>query len=244
MRLQRGPKSQAGEASPGQDPSCGNAPRFGVTRHTAAPGCAFQLAPELRSLSAMCLQSNHSRDERTVDIRRSRPSPSSFSPTGPRKGSPRRPGCRRSALTPVPFGVRAEFTAPYATRYKLSLSGGFLFRAFRSAGVQDALFAGGSVPRPWNTACHQSASRNRPVDVRLRLYHRVPASYQFPLRSSDSYTRLWHRRSHPKSRAMRGGAHAAPPSGHYRTLLQLRDSNASRGSLPRSGAEADRRPPR
>ena len=213
-----------------QDPSCSDAPRFGVTRHTVAPGCTCRLAPELRSLSDMCLQPHRSCDKRTANNRRAQPSPCPCSPTGPRKGPPRRPGYSKSALTPVPRGIRSEFAAPYATGYKLSLSGGFLFRAFRSAELQDVLFGGVFAPRLWNTACHQSASRNRPVGVRLRLYHRVPASYQLPFRSLNSCTRLWHRRRHPNSRAMRGGAHAAPPSGHYRTPLQLRDSNASRRS--------------
>ena len=174
MRLQRGPKSQAGEASPGQNPSCVDAPRFGVTRHTIAPGCACRLAPELRSLSAMCLRPHHSCDGRTANIRRSQPSPCPPSPTGPHKGPPRRPRCRKSALKPVPLGVRAGFTAPYAAGYKLSLSGGFLFRAFRSAGVQNVLFAGVFVPRLWNTTCHRSASRVCPVGCGYRLYHAAP----------------------------------------------------------------------
>ena len=163
VRPQRGPKSQAGEASPGQNPSCVDAPRFEVTRHTIAPGCACRLAPELRSLSAKCLQPHHSCDGRTANIRRSQPSPCPPSPTGPHKGPPWRPRCRKSTLTPVPPGVRAGFIAPYVAGYKLSLSGGFLFRAFRSAGVQNVTFAGVFVPGLWNTTCHQSASRVCPV---------------------------------------------------------------------------------
>ena len=175
MPLQPGPKSQAGDASPGQDSSCSDAPRFGVTRHTVAPGCTCRLAPEFRSLSDMCLQPHRSCDKRTANNRRSQPSPCPFSPTGPRKGPPRRPRCRKSALTPVPLGIRAEFAAPYATGYKSSLSGGLL-RAFRSAGVQNVTFTRVFAPRLWNTTCHRSASRVRPVGVQYRLYHGVHGS--------------------------------------------------------------------
>ena len=61
---------------------------------------------------------------------------------------------------------------------KMALSGDLLYPASKLAGVQNVLSAGAFVPRLWNTTCHQSASRNRPVGVRLHLYQRVPASCQ------------------------------------------------------------------
>ena len=64
-----------------------------------------------------------------------------------------------------------------ATGYKMSLSGGFLLRASRPAGVQNVTFAGVFVPQVWNQHADQSASRRDPVGCRSRLYHRVPAPH-------------------------------------------------------------------
>ena len=58
-----------------------------------------------------------------------------------------------------------------AKRYKMSLSGGLLFRAAEVAGVQNVTFAGVFVPQVWNQHAYQSASRIRPVGARYRLYH-------------------------------------------------------------------------
>ena len=59
----------------------------------------------------------------------------------------------------------------------MSLSGGFLFRAAETAGVQNVTFAGVFVPQVWNQPLRQSASRNHPVGTQLRLCHAVHGSY-------------------------------------------------------------------
>ena len=170
------PGLQAGEASPVQKPSRVDAPRPGMTRHTTAPGCVCRLAPELRSPSGSCLQPHDGCDGRRVAIRRSQPSPCPSPPTGPRDAPPRLSGCRKSALTAVPPEIRTELASPSGAGYKMSFSGGFLFRAAGSTGVQDVLFRGVFVPQGWNRQGHQSASRLRPVGAWLRLCHGVPVS--------------------------------------------------------------------
>ena len=86
-------------------------------------------------------------------------------------------GRAKSAFTPVPSGIQTEIATPNAAGYKLSFSGGFLFRAAGSAGVQSVIFAGVFVPQVWNQQGHQSASRLCPAGVWLRLYHALPASF-------------------------------------------------------------------
>ena len=177
MRPDPAPDLQTDVAGPVRGPSRVDAPHPGMTRHTVTHGCTCRLAAEHSSPSGSCLQHPDDCDGLRGDISRSQPSPCSSPPTSVWKAPTRPSECRKSALTPVLRGIRAEFAAPYVTGYKLSLSGGFLYRASRSAGVQNVLFAGVFVPQVWNTTCHRSASRARPVGARHRLYHAAPVPH-------------------------------------------------------------------
>ena len=228
MRPDPAPDLQTAQAGPARGSSRVAASHPGMTRHAVAPGRACRLKPEPGSPSGSCLQHPDDCDRVRGDIRRSQPSPCPSLPTGARKAPARPSGCRKSSLMPVPRRVRAEFAAPYVTGYKLSLSGGFLFRASRSAGVQNVIFAGVFVPQVWNTTCHRSASSIRPVGCRHRLYHAAPApDAAFCSSCKVLYTSMTSPKA-AKSPCHERGAHAAPPSGHYPTPCRQRDSNASR----------------
>ena len=154
-----------------------------------------------------------------------------FSPASLGKGTP---GCSdgtKSACMPVPLGIRPQLVPAFGTRCKMQLFEVLLFGAARSAGVQNATFAGVFVPQDWNQQAYQSASRICPVEVRLHLYHRVPGSCQLSFRSSNSCTRLRHRRRAPNSRAPKDGACKAPPSAHYFRACCQRDSMTARTTL-------------
>ena len=97
--------------------------------------------------------------------------------------------CGRVPLRPCPPGLIKELVSSLAMGYKLPLSGGVLFRAAGSVGVQNVLFAGVFVPPVWNRQAYQSASRPFPVGARLRLYYGVRGSFhRFDSRCKLMYT--------------------------------------------------------
>ena len=139
--------------------------------------------------------------------------------------------CGRFPFLRCPPRLALELVSSVARRYKMLLSGGFLFRADGATGVQDVPLAGVFVPQVWNQHADQSASRICPVGAWLRLYHGVPGSCQLSFRSSNSCTRLGHRRRAPDSRAPKDGACKVPRSAHYFQTCRQRDSMTASTTL-------------
>ena len=170
----------------GGDPPNGYAPLLlGMTRHANVPLSVYRIVSGLRTPLGARLQSHDGGRERRIDARQSRPCLASRSSTGPCGGPTSYPGCTSSAFTPNPRVVRPQLAPPQAAGYKMSFSERFLFRAAGSVGVQDVLFAGVFVPQVWNQHAYQSASRNRPVGMWLRLYHGVLNAYKRFRRNSE-----------------------------------------------------------
>ena len=97
------------------------------------------------------------------------------------------------------------------TGYKMPFSEGFLLGATGPVGVQNVPFAGVFVPQEWNQHAYQSASRPCSVEVWIRLYHGVSASFH----RFDSLCKLMYTsRTSPKAPKLpcieRRGAHLAP----------------------------------
>ena len=151
--------------------------RFGMTRHVTGPlsGCPF--LPEPRSTSGMCLQLHARGLKRMIAAQQSQSCLVPCSTTGFHLVPAGRSGCRQVGFMPGPRVIHPELAPPFAAGYKMYFSGGFLFRAVGSAGVQNGTFAGVFVPQVWNQHADKSASRNCRVGCRFRLYHGVSASY-------------------------------------------------------------------
>ena len=130
-------------------PDSVDALRIGMTRHTS-PTARRPAHRDAGTLSGALLQADRERNPLT------------------------HADSEKLPLPPCPPGSAGMLAPPIAVGCKMALSGGLLYPAFRSPGIQNVLFAGVFVPRLWNTTCHQSASRNPPVGVRYRLYHGVP----------------------------------------------------------------------
>ena len=123
--------------------------------------------------------------------------------------------CGKTPFHPSPPRSVWMLASFAAEGYKMSLSGGFLFRAAGSAGVQNVTFAGVFVPQVWNRQGRRSASRIHPVGARLRLYHAVPDVHTA---SHPTCKHLYTSRTSPKTAKFpcteRRGAHCPP----YRAL--------------------------
>ena len=136
----------ASDTGQGPIPETVDVPRIGMTRHAAATG-RWPAHVEAGGILGVASPSN----SWAVTLIRAECGKTPFHPSTPRS-----------------VQMSASFVAK---GYKLALSGGFLFRAAGSAGVQNGTFAGVFVPQGWNQHAYQSASRIRPVGARYRLYH-------------------------------------------------------------------------
>ena len=205
-----------------RDPSDGDAPLLGTTCRARAPLSGNRIVSGQRTLSRTYLQPQSGGWKRRIDIQHSQPCPGVTSLTSSGEDPTSRSECRKSALTPIPRGIRSQFAPPHVEGYKMLFSGGFLFRAAGSAGVQFVTFAGVLVPQVWNQQGHQSVSRIYPVGARLRLYYGVHASC---MSSSRNIEFMYTSRTSPNTsksscyarRGLQGPSfgtlHPAPPTG-------------------------------
>ena len=172
----------ASDAGPGPIPETVDVPRIGMTRH-AAPTARWPAGGILGVVSPV--------NSWAVTLIRAECGKTPFHPSPP-----------RSVWMLASFAVKG---------YKLSLSGGFLFRAAGSAGAQNGIFAGVFVPQVWNQQGRQSASRICPVGVWLRLYHALLASL---LRFDSPCKYMYTSRTSPETPNSacpeRRGAHCPP----------------------------------
>ena len=143
------PSLHASGSSQGQAPSRSDTPRFGMRRQAAVPWPAIRLISEPESPSETSPQ-HYAASREDPDVLSPAWGPSSPASLG--KGTP---GCSdgaKSACMPVPLGIRPHLVPAFGTRCKMPLFEVLLFGAARSAGVQNATFAGVFVPQVWEPA--------------------------------------------------------------------------------------------
>ena len=152
----RAPTPSTGGSSPGEDPSGVHDRRFGMTRRVTGQRAGCPFLPEPRSTSGMCLQLHARGLKRMIAAQQSQSCLVPCSTTGFHLVPPGRSGCRQVGFMPSPRVIHPELAPPFAAGYKT------------------VTFAGVFVPQVWNRHRRRSASRNRPVGCRFRLYRHVP----------------------------------------------------------------------